>query len=149
MRWLCLLLTLMSVKILSAQDCDAFFANNCATEFTKFIYKKNAASSGFLLRPGEGQCFLMHFESGNDYRVTTCSGPLYNGVVQLIVVNKNTGKVVYDNASCEYCSTMQFSCKNDIDAELQVIVPQFDDVVDSADCVSVYIEEMKTPVLGF
>ncbi|MCQ2375451.1 MAG: hypothetical protein MJ069_06105 [Salinivirgaceae bacterium] len=149
MRWLSLLLTLFCTNTISAQNCDAFFVNNCATEFTKFIYKENAASSGFLLSPGEGQCVSMQFESGNDYRITTCSGPLYNGVVQLLVINRTTGKIVYDNASCEYCSTMQFSCKNDIDAELQIIVPQFDTESDLSDCVSVHIEEMKTPVLGF
>ncbi len=136
---------------MQAQDCAGYHKKGCSqASEAGFMY--NSQSKSGVFAPGTSSNMKVVFYSGFDYSISVCPDKLLANGLAFKLVDSKTGEVLYDNATDNKSTHMEFSCETTRAVTIQVTVPgatiKKGQSVDGA-CVGVLIEQKPTPKVGF
>ncbi|MBI3509880.1 MAG: hypothetical protein HY064_04400 [Bacteroidetes bacterium] len=115
-----------------------------------FIY--NSQSKSGLFAKGTTSKLKAIFYAGFDYSISLCADPALGTEIGLVLSDASTGEVLYDNATDNKSSHMEFSCESTRNMFVTVTIPgegvSRGKAVDAA-CLGILIEQKVTPKVGF
>lgn len=146
-----LIFNLFVSSIASAQTCDKNFLSNCNPAQSNFNYTRHEASTAFKMTMGSTNQFAVTLKKGMDYRIFICSDAIFDDIVKLVLLNAK-GKELYNNSLHNYQLKVEFSNKVTQEVVFSISTPEpnnVDSYRKQEGCVGLYIEQIKTPKVGF
>jgi hypothetical protein len=107
-RLFLLLVFILSINIVNAQDCIDYHFINCVYDKHPFYKVDPPGSKSQLMKPGEEMSLAFYIYQGRDYRITTCSD-LYKDQIHLQIFDAEDGSLLlYDNELNEMSQQFEF-----------------------------------------
>lgn len=155
-----LIVTLMGVMTVSAQDCIDYHKKKCKRTQETTNYNLSPDSRSALLLKGQTSEFRLLIYQGKDYRITVCNDEILGTNIQFKIIDYDTNEVLYDNKDYNYVKEFEFTVLMSRTVKIIVTVPDdsnsttvtnsgFRAKPTSMGCVGVLIEDMITPKKGF
>jgi hypothetical protein len=115
-----------------------------------FIY--NSQSKSGMFAKGTTSKLKAIFYAGFDYSLSLCADPALGQGIGLVISDATTGEVLYDNATDNKATHMEFSCESTRNMYITVTIPgsgpSRGKTADAA-CLGILIEQKVTPKVGF
>jgi len=132
------------------QACFDYHKSACFPEPSRFTYEYNNYSVSFQFKAGQARSFTVKLYAGKDYRITLCGDEVFNGVISF-KIQREDGKVIYDNSTQDYILNTEFSSIKSQNVDFVIEAPQMisPDGFEIEGCIGVLIEDMVTIKTGF
>jgi hypothetical protein len=142
----------ISMPLTSQAPCVTFHRQEGCSQASEegFIY--NSQSKSGLFAKGTTSKLKAVFYSGFDYSISLCADKSLGEGIGLVLSDAKTGEVLYDNATDNKSSHMEFSCETTRNMFITITIPGAGIAKGkSADaaCLGILIEQKPTPKVGF
>ena len=115
-----------------------------------FIYNSQSKSGVFAQGTTSKLKFIAY--SGFDYSISLCADAALGDQIGMVLSDATTGEVLYDNATDNKASHMEFSCETTRNMFITITIPgsgpKKGKTADAA-CLGILIEQKTTPKVGF
>jgi hypothetical protein len=142
----------ISLPLTSQAPCVTYHRQEGCSQASEggFIY--NSQSKSGLFAKGTTSKLKAIFYAGFDYSISLCADKSLGEGIGLVLSDATTGEVLYDNATDNKSSHMEFSCETTRNMFITITIPGSGPTKGkSADaaCLGILIEQKVTPKVGF
>ncbi|HBH49092.1 MAG TPA: hypothetical protein DDX98_10650 [Bacteroidales bacterium] len=117
-----LLVLLLSIGSIYAQDCTGYHQYHCIYADYTFFYSRQSKSA--LFQQGQTSELNMVAYGGEDYYIGVCAHRKFGDIRYRILEDNESRTVIYDNASDEFASSVTFSNESTRNLIIEVSVPE-------------------------
>lgn len=142
----------ISLPLTSQAPCVTYHRQEGCSQASEegFIY--NSQSKSGLFAKGTTSKLKAVFYSGFDYSISICADKALGEGIGLVLSDATTGEVLYDNATDNKASHMEFSCETTRNMFITISIPGTGPgkgkAIDAA-CLGILIEQKVTTKVGF
>jgi len=142
----------LHVNLASQLPCSNYHRQAGCSLASEEGFRYNSQSRSGLFARGTTSKLKAIFYSGFDYSITICPDASLGTDIQFTLTDALDGSMIYDNATDNKSTHMEFSCETTRNMFITVIIPGGPTTKGQAQdgaCLGILIEQMVTPKVGF